>query len=228
MSQFNLSKNIVKGEKFNLSKVNTGAPSGLTKVRIGLGWDPNETEDGPPFDLDVSAFAIDSNFKIPSSSYFVYYNQVNMGNGIDDEFEKDKFGKPLRRPKTMDGSIIGAIDDPDGTRSDGDDDEDMIIYLDRVTQAVQQIIIVVTICKYPDHEDPRTANLNFSMVNDCYIRIIDDVTKQEIVKYELQEKFGKEDAVQFGRLYRVGGNWEFEAMGSGSEGGLAALVDIYA
>ncbi len=222
MSQFNLSKTLEKGGKFNLSKGDSGAPSGLTKVRIGLGWDPNETEGGPPFDLDVSAFAIDSNFKIPSSSYFVFYNQVNMGNRIEDENEKG-----LYRPITIDGSILGAIDDPDGKRSDGDDDEDMIIHLNKVTDSVQQIVIVVTICKYPDHPDPRTANLNFGMVDDCYIRIIDDNSNQELAKYTLKESFSREDAVQFWRLYRVGGQWEFEAMGTGSEGGLSSLVDIY-
>jgi tellurium resistance protein TerD len=222
MSQFNLSKTIEKGGRFNLSKSDTGAPSGLTRVRIGLGWDPNETDDGPPFDLDVSAFAIDSNFKIPSSSYFVFYNQVNMGNRVEDENEKG-----LYRPITIDKSILGAIDDPDGKRSDGDDDEDMIIHLDKITDAVQQIIIVVTICKYPDHPDKRTANLNFGMVDDCYIRILNDKNGEELVKYTLKENFSKEDAVQFGRLYRVGGQWEFEAMGTGNEGGLASLVDIY-
>jgi tellurium resistance protein TerD len=222
MSQFNLSKTIEKGGRFNLSKSDSGAPSGLTRVRIGLGWDPNETDDGPPFDLDVSAFAIDSNFKIPSSSYFVFYNQVNMGNRVEDENEKG-----LYRPITIDKSILGAIDDPDGKRSDGDDDEDMIIHLDKITDAVQQIIIVVTICKYPDHPDKRTANLNFGMVDDCYIRILNDKNGEELVKYTLKEDFSKEDAVQFGRLYRVGGQWEFEAMGTGNEGGLASLVDIY-
>ena len=222
MSQFNLSKTIEKGGRFNLSKSDSGAPSGLTRVRIGLGWDPNETDDGPPFDLDVSAFAIDSNFKIPSSSYFVFYGQLNMGNRIEDETEKGLF-----RPVTIDKSIIGAIDDPDGKRSDGDDDEDMIIHLDKITDAVQQIIIVVTICKYPDHPDKRTASLNFGMVDDCYIRILNDKNGEELVKYTLKESFSKEDAVQFGRLYRVGGQWEFEAMGTGNEGGLASLVDIY-
>ena len=222
MSQFNLSKTIEKGGKFNLSKSDSGAPTGLTRVRIGLGWDPNETDDGPPFDLDVSAFAIGSDFKIPSSSYFVFYGQLNMGNRIEDETEKG-----LYRPVTIDKSIIGAIDDPDGTRSDGDDDEDMIIHLDKITDAVEQIIVVVTICKYPDHPDKRTASLNFGMVDDCYIRILNDKNGEELVKYTLKENFSKEDAVQFGRLYRVGGQWEFEAMGPGNEGGLSSLVDIY-
>ena len=136
MGSFNLSK----GQRFSLSK----AAPGLTIVRIGMGWDPNEEPNGPDFDLDVSAFAINSNFKIPSDSYFVFYGQVKAGNGIEDETEKG-----LYRPITEDGSILGAIDDPDGKRSDGADDEDMIINLGKVNSKIEQIIICVTICKYP-------------------------------------------------------------------------------
>ena len=212
--------NLSKGERFDLSK----AAPGLTKVRIGLGWDPNDTPGGPEFDLDVSAFGIDENFKIPSDSYFVFYGQVKMGNGIEDETEKGLF-----RPITEDKAILGAIDDPDGKRSDGNDDEDMIINLNKVSSKVQQIIICVTICKYPhdNNKDRRTLDLNFGMVNDCYIRIVNDITNEEIAKYQLKEKFGQEDAVEFGRLYRVGTSWEFEAMGRGHQGSLSELVNIY-
>ncbi len=212
--------NLSKGERFDLSK----AAPGLTKVRIGLGWDPNDQPGGPDFDLDVSAFAIDEKFKIPSDSYFVFYGQVNSGNGVEDETEKGLF-----RPITEDRSILGAIDDPDGKRSDGNDDEDMIINLNKVNSKIQQIIICVTICKYPhdNNKDKRTLDLNFGMVNDCYIRIVNDSSGEEIAKYELKEKFGKEDAVEFGRLFRVGNSWEFEAMGRGHQGSLGELVNIY-
>jgi len=212
--------NLSKGERFDLSK----AAPGLTKVRIGLGWDPNDQPGGPDFDLDVSAFAIDEKFKIVSDSYFIFYGQVKMGNGIEDETEKGLF-----RPITEDGSILGAIDDPDGKRSDGNDDEDMIINLNKVNAKVQQIIICVTICKYPhdNNKDKRTLDLNFGMVDDCYIRIVNDINDEEIAKYQLKEDFGKEDAVEFGRLYRVGNSWEFEAMGRGHHGSLAELVNIY-
>ena len=212
--------NLSKGERFDLSK----AAPGLSKVRIGLGWDPNDQPGGPNFDLDVSAFAIDEKFKIPSDSYFVFYGQVKMGNFVEDETEKGLF-----RPITEDNSILGAIDDPDGNRSDGDDDEDMIINLNKVSPNVQQIIICATICKYPhdNEKDKRTLALNFGMVNDCYIRIVNENTGVEIAKYELKEDFGKEDAVEFGRLYRLGNSWEFEAMGRGHIGSLGTLMEIY-
>ena len=212
--------NLAKGERFQLSK----AAPGLTIVRVGMGWDPNEQPNGPDFDLDVSAFAINSKFKIPSDSYFVFYGQVRMGNCIEDAKEKG-----LYRPITEDGAILGAIDDPDGRRSDGEDDEDMIIDLTKVSDKIEQIIICVTICKFPNDnkKDRRTLDLNFGQVEDCYIRIVNESTGDEILRYDLRDQFTNEDACEFGRLYRVGNTWEFEAMGRAHTGSLQTLVDIY-
>ena len=47
--------------------------SGLSKVSVGLGWDPNEGS-GFDFDLDASAFMLGSNKKLPKDEYFVFYN----------------------------------------------------------------------------------------------------------------------------------------------------------
>jgi len=212
--------NLTKGERFDLFK----AAPGLTLLRIGMGWDPNDQPGGPDFDLDVSAFALNDKFKIPSDSYFVFYGQVRAGNCIEDPVEKG-----LMRPITRDGAIMGAIDDPDGRRSDGDDDEDMVIDLSKITPAVEQIIICCTICKYPhdNKKDRRTLNLNFGQVEDCYIRIINESTGQEMLRFDLKDNYTKEDAVEFGRLFRVGNSWEFEAMGRAYTGSLQTLVDMY-
>ena len=216
MGSFNLSK----GERFSLSK----AAPGLSTVRIGMGWDPNEEPNGPDFDLDVSAFAINSSFKIPSDTYFVFYGQVRMGNCIEDPKEKGFF-----RPITDDKSILGAIDDPDGRRSDGDDDEDMIIDLTKVNAKIEQIIICASICKYPNDnkKDRRTLEQNFGMVDDCYIRIVDETSGAEILRYDLAKESNNDDAIEFGRLFRVGNTWEFEAMGRSHSGSLQTLVDMY-
>ena len=216
MSSFNLSK----GERFSLSK----AAPGLRVVKIGMGWDPNNEPDGPEFDLDVSAFSIGNDFKIPSDSYFSFYGQVRMGNKIEDKIEKG-----LYRPLTEDGAIMGAIDDPDGTKSDGEDDEDMFIDLSKINEKIEQIIICCTICKYPNdnHKDRRTLDLNFGQVNDCYIRIVDESNGAEILRYDLKDKYTSEDAVEFGRLFRAGNTWEFEAMGRAHNGSLQTLVDMY-
>ena len=61
--------NLAKGSRFNLAKE---APA-LKVAGIGLGWDPNEEENGPDFDLDVSAFLLASNGKVPADEYVVFY-----------------------------------------------------------------------------------------------------------------------------------------------------------
>lgn len=207
-----------KGGRFKLEK------DALTTARIGLGWTPNEEPNGPDFDLDVSAFCIGENFKIVSDSHFVFYGQVRMGNCVEDAVEKGLF-----RPVSQDGAVLGAIDDPNGRRSDGEDDEDMLISLNKVDPRVSQIILCVTICKYPDDtkKDKRTLQQHFGMVNDCYIRIVNESTGEQLVRYDLKERFDREDALEFGRLYRQETGWEFEAMGRAQTGSLQALVDIY-
>ena len=215
MSSFNLSK----GSNFNLSK-----SIGFSKVRIGLGWNPNETKNGPAFDLDVSAFGIDSSYKIINDSYFIFYGQVKAGNAKEDPIRKG-----LYRPTTNDGAVMGAIDDPTGLSSDGDDDEDMIIDLLKVHPQVEQIIICASISKYPhdNFKDVRTLSLDFGKVSDCYIRIINESNGIEIAKYELTDQYSTQDAIEFGRLYRIDNEWQFEAMGRGHSGSLQALVDLY-
>lgn len=217
MASFNLSK----GERFSLSK----AAPGLSTVRIGMGWEPNEEPGGPDFDLDVSAFAINNKFKIPSDSYFVFYGQVRIGNYVEEIVNNEVF----KRPVTDDRSILGAIDDPDGKRSDGADDEDMIIDLTKVNDKIEQIIICASICKYPNDnkKDRRTLEQNFGMVDDCYIRIVDETTGAEILRYDLAKESNSNDAIEFGRLFRVGSSWEFEAMGRAHTGSLQTLVDMY-
>jgi tellurium resistance protein TerD len=215
MSSFNLSK----GSHFNLSK-----SIGFSKVRIGLGWNPNETKNGPAFDLDVSAFGIDSSYKIINDSYFIFYGQVKAGNAKEDPIRKGFY-----RPTTNDGAVMGAIDDPTGLSSDGDDDEDMIIDLLKVHPQVEQIIICASISKYPhdNFKDVRTLSLDFGKVSDCYIRIINESNGIEIAKYELSDQYSTQDAIEFGRLYRIDNEWQFEAMGRGHSGSLQALVDLY-
>jgi tellurium resistance protein TerD len=213
MAKFNLSKS---GERFNLSK----SDGGLVNVRIGLGWQANEDPNGPNFDLDVSAFMIGSDFKIPDDGFFVFYGADNKGTD----------SKGNVRPASQDGSLLGAIDEREGSDDEADEDtEDMILDLSKVDKRVEQIIIAVTICKYPndDKRDRRTLALNFGMVEGCYLRILNEKTAEEIMRYTLSENFKNEDVVEFGRLYRLGNEWEFEALGRGSQGSLPTLIEQY-
>src|SRR3954471_10519786 len=105
--------NLQKGQKIDI---------GLTKMRVGLGWDPNEGI-GHDFDLDASAFMIDANRGLPSDNFFVFFNNLN----------------------SPDGSLQHTGDDPDGKHSDGDDDESILVDLSKVDKRIEEILFVVTI-----------------------------------------------------------------------------------
>lgn len=64
-------------------------------------------------------------------------------------------------------------------------------------------------------------------MRNSYIRIYDAQTDEEIARYDLDEDFSVETAVEFGRLYRHNGQWKFEAIGNGSKGGMQSLVNKY-
>ncbi|WP_336958229.1 TerD family protein [Chryseobacterium contaminans] len=181
--------NLQKGQKIEI---------GLTKMTIGLGWDPNEGT-GYDFDLDASAIMIDSDRKLVSEEYFVFYNNL----------------------KSPDGALTHTGDDPSGKNSDGDDDEAIIIDLDKVDSRVEEILFVVTI------EDFERRKQNFGQVRNSYIRVVDNNTNQEIAKYELDEDFSIETGVEFGRLYKRNGSWKFEASGIGYRADLGFFLEKY-
>lgn len=171
----------------------------LKRACVGLGWDPNETG-GAEFDLDASAFMLGSNKKLPQDEFFVFYNN----------------------PKSPDGAVESSGDDQTGGNSAEGDDETLTVDLERVSEKIEEIIFTVTI------HDAEARKQNFGQVRNSYIRIYNADTNEEIAKYELEEDFSIETAVEFGRLYRHKGVWKFEAMGIGYKGGLQRFVDKYA
>ena len=75
--------------------------------------------------------------------------------------------------------------------------------------------------------DAETRRQNFGQVSKAFIRIVDETTNQELIRYDLGEDFSIETAVVVGELYRHDGEWKFNAIGSGFQGGLAALCGHY-
>lgn len=182
--------NLQKGQRIEI---------GLSKVGVGLGWDPNEST-GFDFDLDASAFMLGGNKKLPQDEYFVFYNNQ----------------------KSPDGAVESSGDDLTGGNSDGGDDETLTVDLTKVDSRIEEIIFTVTI------HDAIARKQNFGQVHNSYIRIYNAATNEEIARYDLDEDFSIETAVEFGRLYKRGSEWKFEAMGIGYKGGLQYFVDKYA
>jgi len=167
------------------------------KFTIGLGWDTNNSSTGSGFDLDASVFILGENKKIISDSHFVFYNNL----------------------KSPDDAVIHTGDNLTG-EGEGDD-EQIRIDLTKINPAVKEICIVVTI------HDAVNRKQNFGQVRNSFIRIVDDSNNTEVVKYELEEDFSIETAVEFGRIYNREGQWKFEAIGVGMKGGLEDYLNKY-
>jgi tellurium resistance protein TerD len=197
--------NLQKGQKIDI---------GLSKITVGLGWDPNEGT-GHDFDLDASAIMINSQRKLLSENHFIFYNNL-CGLGHD---KPEQCIKNNRLPGVY--GLLHTGDDPTGGKSDGDDDEEIKIDLTKVPQDVNEILFVVTI------EDFEARRQNFGQVRNSYIRIVDNSNGQEIAKYELDEDFSIETGVEFGRLYRRNGEWKFEASGIGYKADLGFFLEKY-
>jgi tellurium resistance protein TerD len=169
----------------------------LQKFNIGLGWDTNSSSTGVDFDLDASAFILGENKKILSDEYFVFYNNL-----ISPDNAVEHTG--------------------DNLTGDGDgDDETIKVDLSKITTEATEIVFVVTIHKAEERKQ------NFGQVHNSFIRVYKPDTNEEIMKYELEEDFSIETAVEFGRLYRRNGQWKFEAIGVGQKQGLEAFLTKY-
>ena len=169
----------------------------LKKVGVGLGWDTNSTDTGLDFDLDASIFMLGANGKIPTEKNFVFYNNLTSPDG-------------------------GVKHTGDNLTGDGDgDDETIFVELAKVDAAINELVFVVTI-----HEAEKRKQ-NFGQVRNAFIRLYDQETNKEIAKYELDEDFSRETAIEFGKLYKKEGQWRFQAVGQGYNSGLQGFVDRY-
>jgi tellurium resistance protein TerD len=181
--------NLKKGQKVDLTKTNPG----LQKVLVGLGWSTNKYDGGSDFDLDAAAFLTGEDNKVTSDEDFIFYNNAEHAS---------------KSVKHMGDNKTGA--------GEGDD-EQILIDLSLVPEAIKKISFTVTI------NEAEERSQNFGQVSDAYIRVMSGDGFTELIKFDLGEDFSIETALVVGELYRNGAEWKFTALGSGFEGGLGAL-----
>ena len=175
----------------------TKSNPGLKNVLVGLGWDINRFDSGSDFDLDASAFLVQENGKVSGDQDFIFYSN-------------------LEHPS---GAVVHLGDNRTGA-GDGDD-EQITVDLSKVPENIARIAFTVTIY------DAESRRQNFGQVANAFIRLVNADTDEEIVRYDLGEDFSIETAMVVGELYRHNGEWKFNAIGSGYQGGLAALCENY-
>ncbi len=180
-----MSVNLQKGQKVELRKNNGGS---LRKVMVGLGWDEVQQKRSffapRPQDIDCDASAILCvNGHIIDPADMIFYNNLTHRSGA---------------VRHMGDNLTGA--------GEGDD-EQIMVDLTALPGQYDKIIFVVTIYQ------ARERGQHFGMIRNCFIRICDAETGQELCKYNLSENYNGMTAMIFGELYRYNGAWKFNAIG---------------
>ncbi|MGL4977894.1 MAG: TerD family protein [Cetobacterium sp.] len=196
---------LIKGQKVDLTKGN----STLSKITIGLGWDPLEQPKGffssilgggksQNFDCDASVLMLNQSEKIEGMKDVIYFGNL----------------------KSKDGSIIHTGDNLTG---DGDgDDEQIKVNLNQVSENTQKLIFVVNIY------DAIKRKQHFGQLSKAYIRIINNVDGKEMFKYNLTENYEGKTSLIFGELYRYNNEWKFTAIGEATnDPGLSEFLKKY-
>lgn len=170
---------------------------GLNNLLIGLGWDVNKFDGGSDFDLDTAAFLLGADGKTASDADFVFYGNLKHASGGVEH---------------LGDNLTGA--------GEGDD-EQIKVDLSKVPESVEKIDFTVTIYEAEERHQ------NFGQVSNAFIRVVDESSNTELIRYDLGEDFSIETAVVVGELYRHNGEWKFNAVGSGFQGGLHALCQNF-
>lgn len=206
--------NLIKGQRVQLE-------ASLSQLKVQLGWRVNPNAN-PPYDLDASTFLLNSSGQIACEEDFVFYGSKNTI--IVDGCE---------RPTSKDESVIGSVDDlGDDDDNTGEGSEEILVDLTKTGHNVIEIIFAVSIYwNQEDKNDPSLAprtRYNFGQVRNAYIQIVNANNNEVICRYDLDEDFSTDKGVEFGRLYRRGNEWKFQAIGDAHKDGLDPMVRKYA
>jgi tellurium resistance protein TerD len=182
-------------------------------MAINLQKGQRETLSAPKFTIglgwDTNTSSTGASFDLDASVFIMGDNKKLLA---------DEFFVFYNNLKSPDEAVEHTGDNLTG---DGDgDDESINVDLSRIDSRATEICIVVTI------HDAETRKQNFGQVRNSFVRII-DASGNELVKYELEEDFSIETAVEFGRIYKRNDEWKFEAVGVGQRGGLQEYLNKY-
>lgn len=150
--------------------------------------------DGADFDLDASAFLLAATGKVRNDADFCFYNN------------KDVAG----------GAVIHQGDNRTGEGAG--DDEQIKVTLSKLPADVDKVAVVVTI------HDGKSKGQSFGQVSNAFIRLVNQKSNVEVVRYDLSEDASVETAMILGEVYRHGAEWKFRAVGQGFKGGLGPLA----
>jgi len=149
------------------------------------------------YDLDSEVFLLGANEKVLGDNWFVFYGQL----------------------ASPDGAVIHHGDSSDGAGYG--DDEIIDINLSQLNPQVAKLVFVVTI------NEAKENGYNFGQIKNAYIRVIDNSTGKELVKFSLSEYYKEVVSMVVGEIYLKGGEWRFNPVGMGTGDDLEGLCIKY-
>lgn len=215
--------NLIKGQRVEIE-------SSLSRLVVEMGWKVNPNAE-PPYDLDASTFLLGNSGQIEHEADFVFYGSSNRIPALDEHGNQlyDRDGNPITRPISLDKSTLGSIDDIGEDEDDtGEGNEEIEVDLTKTSDSVKEILFTVSIYWDPSNSNDPRRKYNFGQVRDAYIQIKNAVTGEVICRYDLDEDFSTDKGVEFGRLYRRGSEWKFQAVGEAHADGLEPICRKYA
>ncbi|MEG1002043.1 MAG: TerD family protein [Clostridium sp.] len=183
--------NLKKNDILNLTKKEPG----LEKVILGAGWDVAAS--GNSFDLDISAFLLDSNSKITDVGQSVIFFNNMQGQGI-------------------------LLEGDNRTGAGDGDDERIQIDLSMISNSVQKIVFVVSI--FEAMQKRQTFGM---VENSFVRLLDAKDGEREICRFNLKENSSTATSVVFAELYRTGSEWNFKALGEGKIADLNGILGLY-
>lgn len=204
---------IKAGESVELTKMN----SGLRRVTLGLRW--GALVETKPEGKEEKVSLLGALFGRRSSS-----SAPSSGGNVDVDSAVvlvDKDGRKLDRvffAKKHGQGVTHAGDDRSGNQKYGkEDNEEIYVRLEELHPAVNEIYVIANI--YAGATDFSDTKLRGS-----YVRLLNSDTKEEIVRYELDEFKGMRGIV-LGKLYKRDNEWKFKALGQGVKSGSIDAIE---
>ncbi|KXZ20092.1 stress protein [Bacillus nakamurai] len=193
-----------KGQRIDLTK----GKAGLSKLLVGLGWDPVSSGGGffgklfggggADIDCDASVLMLEHD-KMTDSKNVIYFGNL-----------KSRCG--------------GVVHTGDNLTGDGDgDDEQILVDLAKVPAHINKLVFVVNIY------DCVRRKQDFGMIQNAFIRVVDQANSEELVTYNLRDNYSGRTSLIAAEIYRQDGEWKFAAVGEGTnDTKIGDIVNRYA
>lgn len=199
--------NLQKGQRVDLTKGNAG----LSRIQVGLGWDPAQKASGGGFLGGLfGGGGKQSNIDCDASVIMLQDDRIR--------FQEDVvyFGNL----KSKNGAVQHSGDNLTG---DGDGDDEVInIDLNNIPPEYNRLVFVVNIY------DAINRKQHFGMIQNAYIRVLNGANHEELIRYNLTDDYSGNATLVTGEIYRHGSEWKFAAIGNGTpDATLSAVVASY-